>query len=152
MLDIDVPLKDRWAQVRHRLVQAEVNAPDPCPSAGFLGRRQGYPSDVGVWLMPDCTTDGGTLEDLLETLIPERNKLWPHAQNCTDKAKKLGAEFRHAYHEKANIHCWLAWQKDPGLPFGTAINARFFQHDSPQAMAFLRWLKRLFGLTQLASV
>ena len=152
VLDIDVPIKDRWAQVRNRLREAQVDAPDQCPPSGFIGRRRGYPSDVGVWLMPDCSTDGGKLEDLLKTLMPAGDKLWPHARAGTEKAKKIGAEFSDADRDKADIHCWLAWQEDPGLPYGTAIRAKFLGHDSPQALAFLRWLHRLFGIAQLASV
>ena len=97
-------------------------------------------------------TDRGKLEDLLRTLIPADDGLWPHAQASTDKAKKFGAAFGDADRDKASIHCWLAWQKEPGLPFGTAIKAKFFDHDSPQAIAFLRWLRVLYGLTQLSSI
>lgn len=152
VVDIDVPIMDRWAQVRNRLREAQVDAPDQCPPSGFIGRRRGYPSDVGVWLMPDCTTDRGKLEDLLTTLIPNDNKLWPHARTSTDEAKKIGAAFGDADRDKASIHAWLAWQKEPGLPFGTAIKAKFFNDDSPQALAFLRWLKRLYGIAQLVSM
>jgi hypothetical protein len=102
--------------------------------------------------MPDCATDAGKLEDLLDTLILHGDKLRPHARKSTDAAKKLGATFPSRDTIKAQIHCWLAWQEDPGKPFGTAINAKFFIHDSPQALAFLRWLKRLYGLSELINV
>jgi hypothetical protein len=102
--------------------------------------------------MPDCATDHGRLEDLLKTLIPADDKVWPHAQESTVKAKRLGAEFGDGLRDKANIHCWLAWQKEPGLPFGAAIKAKFLEHDSPQALAFLRWLQKLYGLAQPSAI
>jgi hypothetical protein len=152
ILDIDLPISHRWAQVRARLLEANVESPDACPPHGFLGNRTGYPSRVGVWLMPDCTSDSGELEDLIATLIPPDDKIWPHAKNSTDEAKQVGAVFRPVDRVKAYIFCWLAWQHDPRRPFGTAIKAKFFNHDSPQALDFLRWLKRLYDIAQLTSV
>jgi len=154
VLDIDIPLRDRWAAVRERLRAADVLAPDVCPPDGFSGRRDDYgpESGVGVWLMPDCSTDHGTLEDLLKSLIPSGDTLWPFAQECTDDAKSKGAVFTDVHRRKASIHCWLAWQKEPGRPFGIAINAKFFGSDSPQAIAFLKWLKNLFRIENLKLV
>ena len=146
VLDIDVPIAKRWTQVLGRLHEAKVDAPKSCPADGFVGRRKGYPNSVGVWLMPDCQKDSGKLEFLLETLIPKDDTLWPHAQSSTDEAKKLGAEFRDVDHIKACVYCWLAWQEAPGLPFGKAIKAKFFSHDSPQAQGFVQWVKKLYGL------
>lgn len=146
VLDIDVAIKDRWESVCHSLIKADVDTPTQCPAEGFIGSRKGYPSKVGVWLMPDCSSDQQKLEDLLKTLIPDSDALWPHARTSTEEAKKIGASFSGVDTDKAEIHCWLAWQKEPGRPYGTAIKAKFFGHDSPQAMAFLRWLRTLFGI------
>ena len=115
-----------------------------CPIAGYIDQLPSYPHPFGIWMMPDCRRDHGKLEHLLETLIPKGDVLWPHADASTSKAAELGARFRD--HEKARIHCWLAWQEEPGKPFGTAITAKFLGHDSPEAIAFLRWLGRLFQL------
>ena len=30
------------------------------------------------------------------------------------------------------------------MPYGTAIKARFFRDDSPAALAFVEWYKRVF--------
>lgn len=38
----------------------------------------------------------------------------------------------------------LAWQESPGLPYGTAIRARYFSHDSANALAFVEWFRRVF--------
>ena len=49
---------------------------------------------------------------------------------------------------KAVIHTWLAWQKEPGRPFGTAITARFLDPNVPEVDVLVAWLKRLFFLRQ----
>jgi hypothetical protein len=46
---------------------------------------------------------------------------------------------------KARIHTWLAWQENPGLPFGTAITARYFGADSQEALKFVNWFNLLFS-------
>lgn len=149
VLDTDIRCEDRWKAVAYRLSQAGI-APDPeCPKTGYTGRIADYPEAhrVGVWLMPDCSQDHGKLETFLKTLIPSEDKLWSLAENSTDQAKKLGANFSDPDNLKAVIHCWLAWQKEPGQPFGVALNAKYFSNvRSPAALAFLSWLTKLFDL------
>jgi hypothetical protein len=48
------------------------------------------------------------------------------------------------HQDKAELHAWLAWQEDPGLPFGAAIQRKVFSSESASAMAFLGWFNRLF--------
>ena len=146
VLDIDVAISDRWESVCQSLRKADVEAPAQCPAEGFIGSRKGYPYKVGVWLMPDCSSDRQKLEDLLKTLIPDGDALWPHARSSTEEARRIGAPLREVDIDKAEIHCWLAWQSDPGRPYGTAIKAKFFGHDSTQARAFLGWLSTVFGI------
>lgn len=152
VLDIDVEVEDRWTQVRNRLRETGVDVPEECPCEGMVERRPGYPYPVGAWLMPDCTRDGGRLEHLLETLIPTNDKIWPLARDSTAEARKIGAAFRPVDEIKAELHCWLAWQAEPGRPFGTAIRAKFFNHDSPEALAFLRWLHKLYEIPELSGL
>lgn len=102
--------------------------------------------------MPDCRTDEGTLEYLLKTLVARGDPLWPHAEAYTDEATARGARFSETDRRKAITHCWLAWQEKPGLPFGTAITARYLNHDSPEALAFLAWLGRLYSIPALAAL
>jgi len=104
------------------------------------------------------------LEDLLPSLIPGDDPLWPHARKATDEAAKLVDEanskisaaqdkwrrFSNKVRIKAEIRCWLAWQHDPGLGIGAAINNHILGHNSEQALAFLKWLKQLYQLSSLA--
>ncbi|MFN3648665.1 MAG: DUF3226 domain-containing protein [Armatimonadota bacterium] len=47
---------------------------------------------------------------------------------------------------KAELHTWLAWQEEPGQPFGTSITARVLDGDRPQAREFIGWLRRLYEI------
>lgn len=152
VLDVDIDLADRWSAVCSQLCLAGLTPPSTCPVDGYFGQLANYPFQVGVWLMPDCVSDHGKLEHLLKTLVPAGDPLWPHAESSTDQATALGALFGAAARDKALIHCWLAWQSEPGVPYGTAINAKFFGHNSPEARSFLRWLKALFNLSGLQGV
>ncbi len=149
VLDIDVKTADRWAAVSHQLRDAGLSPPPTCPVDGYIDRLVDYQHSIGVWLMPDCIRDHGKLEHLLKTLVAKGDVLWPHSEAATDDATKLGAAFAAADRDKAITHCWLAWQRNPGVPFGTAITAKYFGHDSPEAIAFLGWLERLFRLAVL---
>ena len=53
--------------------------------------------------------------------------------------------FRSVDRSKAVIHTGLAWQRNPGRPFGTAIRSRFLNSDAPQARQLANWLRVLFG-------
>ena len=103
-----------------------------------------YGARVGVWLMPD-NRQSGALEQFLQGLVDENDLLLPVAESSTKKAKEKGASFPDSKESKAILHTWLAWQKQPGLPYGAAIGARYFRDDSPTAQAFVAWYKRVFG-------
>lgn len=146
VIDANGSVKNRWKAIRGKLGEAGVEPPKVAPSDGFIGESATYKSTVGVWIMPDNTTSFGKLEHLVETLIPENDPLREHALNSTNAARKLGAAFSKPDHVKAVLHCWLAWQEDPGRPFGTAIKAKFLGHDSPTALRFVEWFRRLFPM------
>lgn len=150
VLDIDTATPDRWQAVCGRLVQAGLSPPPMCPPTGYIDHLPAYRHPVGVWMMPDCVRAHGTLEHLLQSLVPTPNALWQHADSATAKATVLGATFRPVDKNKALLSCWLAWQSTPGLPYGTAIKAHFFNHDSAEALGFVQWIKALFGPAALA--
>ncbi len=47
---------------------------------------------------------------------------------------------------KAVLHAWLAWQNNPGRPYGTAIKSGYLRHDSAAARRFVAWFRQLFVL------
>jgi len=145
VLDADSPLASTWNAVRNRLAEAGVPLPQAPDPTGFIGASPAYRATVGVWLMPDNEHDG-TLETFLRSLIEERDRLIGHAGAATDRAKQLGAGFPEVRQSKAVMHAWLAWQEQPGLPYGAAVTAQYFRHDSPAALAFIAWFKQLYGI------
>ena len=71
-------------------------------------------------------------------------------QQSTEQAKTLGASYTKNEKPKAVLHTWLAWQKNPGLPYGSAIRARYFDRDSEVAERFVAWFRRVFQIADSA--
>ena len=149
VLDVDDSVRDTWGAMRARLRRVGLDPPPAVPPQGFVGESTEYSARVGVWLMPDNRQEGehgeGTLERFLEMLIREADPLMPHVREATRQAKTdHGAGYRDVDVRKAELHAWLAWQEEPGLPYGTAIKARYFRHDGPVAERFVAWFRRVF--------
>ncbi len=151
VLDADASAADRWKEVRHKLEAVRVaDLPIQVPSNGFIGRSEQYRTIVGVWIMPN-NQDPGAIEDFLKTLIPEADALLDHAIHSTQDARAKGARFPDAQLEKATLHTWLAWQEEPGLTYGLAMRARYFQHDRSQGASFVNWVRSLYKIQDLSS-
>ena len=144
VIDADTDLEARWQSIRDRLNRAGYPnvpaAPDPAgtvlePPAGSLLPR------AGVWLMPDNKTPG-ILEKFLRFLVPRDDALFDHARASVDSLPDR--RFAASDEPKAVIHTWLAWQSEPGRPYGTAITAGYLDPDVPQVDVLAAWLKRLF--------
>ena len=146
VLDANDHPGDRWRAVASRLRSVGVAAPDELPSGGFVGSSSEFGVRVGVWLMPDNRRIGA-LEDFLQDLIDDSDVLLPHARESTAKAKARGARFPEKDSVKALVHAWLAWQEEPGRPYGVAIKSRYLRDDSDAAERFVAWFGRVFGLT-----
>ena len=145
VLDANSSLQDRWDAVSSRLNRVGMDIPDEIPHDGFVGEALTYRARVGIWLMPDNQQEG-TLEHFLSDLVREADPLLPHAKESTRRAKELNARFPELEVNKAVLHTWLAWQETPGLPYGSAIRARYFQHESPAARKFVDWFCRVFKI------
>ena len=132
VLDANSSLRSRWEAVAEQLGKLDLEVPKEIPCEGFVGESRKFQARVGVWLMPDNRQEG-TLEHFLETLVQEGDPLFDYASESTENARTHGARYPDAAGEtmKAVLHTWLAWQEEPGLPYGTAIRARYFRHDSP---------------------
>ena len=143
VLDADIEPQDRWRSVCGRLQGFGLELPDEIPPGGFVDDVAEFGARVGVWLMPDNQRTGA-LEHFLQDLVDDNDALHPLAETSTAEAKDNGATFPELDRRKAVLHTWLAWQEEPGLPYGTAITARYFRHDSPAALAFVDWYRRVF--------
>lgn len=144
VLDADEKPENRWDAVRDRLRDFDLKLPKNIPEDGFIDEIAALRARVGVWLMPD-NQRSGALEDFLQDLVDKEDCLISLALRSTDEAKSKGAGFSENSRKKAVLHAWLAWQKDPGLPYGSAIKAEYFRADSLTALAFVGWYKKLFG-------
>ncbi len=143
VLDADDDLGRRWAQLIDRAKEADIGLPPaPAPDGTVVhlpdGRR------FGVWLMPDNTLPG-KLEDFLKHLVPVGDPVWEHAGTATTDAIGRRATLRQVDHIKGQLHAWLAWQEQPGVPFGTALTNRTLRHDAEIAGRFVAWFWRVFG-------
>lgn len=146
VLDADESSASRWQSVRDRLLKVGFNndqVPEEHPPEGFIGYSRQFKSRVGVWIMPDNRNEGA-LEDFLLALVDQADPVFAHATEATDTAKKLGATFADKDRDKARLHAWLAWQEKPGCPYGIAIEAKYFRHDSELAGRFVKWFSTLY--------
>ena len=143
VIDADTDAAARWHSLHGIFDEAgyqdlpAVPAPDGTmlkpPIGSFLPM-------VGVWIMPDNNTDG-KLEDFLRFLVPP-GVLFDYVTETVEAIPER--RFSLNDKPKAVIHTWLAWQENPGRPYGTAITARFLDSNVPQVDALVAWLERLF--------
>lgn len=134
---------DRWAQLHGQAMKAGLQLAERPEREGTLlsGLRPG--SRIGFWLMPDNSSPG-TIEAFLSRLVPGEDPCWTFANESAAEARRRGAQCPEKDHLKSTLHTWLAWQENPGLPFGTALRAKLFQHNTEEALRLVSWFRRLF--------
>lgn len=144
LLDADTDVSARWQELRHVLTSVgytdlpaqpvEQGAIVQCPV-----ERPDLPT-FGAWIMPNNQIPG-MLEDFLRQLVPADDPLLPHAEQAISSLPVQ--HFKDVHRPKALMHTWLAWQAEPGKPYGQAIKARYFDSSTQQGQAFTAWLKTL---------
>ena len=140
IVDADSDVLASWAKVRDRLERCGYQVPAEIEPGGVVVEGVDLPR-VGVWLMPD-NVNPGMLEHFLGQIVVEGDTLWPHAQQVVDSLPHRPFPASHEF--KAKIHTWLAWQEEPGKPYGLALKSGNPDPHSPNATAFVTWLKRVF--------
>lgn len=144
VIDADLDLSSRWQKTVALLEKAGYQNIPASPNPNGTVIETDFLPTVGVWIMPDNQING-MLEDFLNLLVPENSKVWETAVKCSEEALEIDEETFSGIHlSKAQIHTYLAWQKEPGKPFGIAITAKYLKADNPQCQLFANWLKRLF--------
>lgn len=135
-----------WASIQQRLSQEPVNitAASNIEPDGFFGLHGTTGTPLGVWIMPDNSSEG-TTEDFLLRLIAEGNPLRDHAEASTLAARQapFNAPFADKDFSQAVLATWLAWQKNPPMTFGTAFQHHVLSHEAPLAERFVAWVRRL---------
>jgi len=147
VIDANSDIQTRWEIVREKLVSVAVDVSESLPEGGFIGESTKFKARVGVWVMPDNRRDGA-IETFLESLIKEGDPLIEHARDSTTRAKDFGAQFRESDFTKASVRAWLAWQGEPGHPYGRAIQRKYFTHESEVANQFVSWFRQLFSIPE----
>ncbi len=143
VIDANSDPAGRWRSLCDRFAQAGITlSTDPVPT-GTVIRDSASNSCIGVWMMPD-NSEPGYLEHFLEGMVAPENSLWQYAVGATTESRKHEAAFADKDEQKARVHAYLAWQEEPGKPFGTAITMKYFNAESDPAKAFVNWFKRLF--------
>lgn len=146
VIDADESTNSRWQAVCDRLRTVGLELPNTIPEEGFIGESSETLSRIGVWIMPNNKLDSARLEDLIATLVPVNDPLYSHACTSTKASAQHGCRVKPQDVRKSEIHCWLAWQEEPGLSIGTAIKAKYFNHNSNLANLFVAWFRTLYGL------
>lgn len=146
ILDADEDCAERWTDCKNALSEFGVDFPDTPSGGGSIFRGKKDSQRVGIWLMPD-NSEKGILEDFVSTLVPPDDKLWPMAEAAVQDAADTVKTFSEAKRAKAEIHTWLAWQEEPGMPLGLSISVKVLTKGGPLAESFVKWFKDLFPST-----
>ena len=147
IVDADTNIETRWQSLRNRLRQSGYTSIPLAPLAeGTIISQEERPK-VGIWLMPTNTLPG-MLEDFISFLVPSDDILWPVAIDTVKKVVQTERRFPQVQVQKANVHTWLAWQKEPGKPMGQAITKKYFDANAPHAQRIIQWLRQLFELEE----
>ncbi len=146
LLDADADLLACWQSVTDRLKQAGYTNIAALPSSDgtvIAAPKHSLLPRIGIWLMPDNQVNG-ILEDFLRFLVPMNDPLFAHVLQSLDTIAPAQRRFSDLKQPKARIHTWLAWQEEPGKPYGQAISARYLDPHLPAADIFAGWLQRTF--------
>jgi hypothetical protein len=105
VVDANGSVASRWQSILDRLKYLGLNLPAHAPTDGYVGSPPETQAHVGVWIMPDNATDTGTLETLIQTLVPGDDSLFQHATSATAEAKQShAAKFPDQDQKKAELH------------------------------------------------
>jgi hypothetical protein len=141
VVDAEESAEKRWAQIEDRLASVGLQLPAMSDRSGGVVLQQGR-RRLGFWVMPD-NLSAGAVEEFLNSLISDGDKLWEPANAATDHAASIDKRFVDSHRRKAVLACWLAWQRDPGNPYGTAIAAGFLDAHRQKALEFVDWYRKL---------
>jgi hypothetical protein len=147
IVDADVSLASRWQSLKGTLGNSQYQSIPPAPPPeGAVIIEPNLPI-LGIWIMPNNQTNG-ILENFVAQLIPEGDLLWLKAQADVAAISIENCCFKSQDRPKAEICTWLAWQQEPGVKMGAAINRGYLQAGSPTAQLFVAWIRRFLETPQ----
>lgn len=143
VVDANESRRDRWRSVRGRLEKAGVDVPMRLDRSGTIIQESTRLPRVGIWVMPDNTSDG-ELEDFAFTMLPDVDPVWPRSVRYIDEIPREDRRFKEKKERRAKLYAWLATREKP-RQMGLAIEARDLQVNGTLAATFVDWLRTLFG-------
>ncbi|MYC15867.1 MAG: hypothetical protein F4Y39_19250 [Gemmatimonadetes bacterium] len=146
VVDADTDMNSRWQSIRDQIISVGYQSVpiQPVVDGTILDPPEGtLLPKVGIWIMPNNRTDG-ILENFLRFLVRPPNDLFDHVEASVAAIPQEHRRFKDLDEIKAIIHTWLAWQEDPGQPYGIAITAGFLDPNIAEVDPLVSWLKRLF--------
>lgn len=146
VIDADKAPDSRWQSIRDRLEKLGYEPPKKPDPQGTIVEPPRRRPVAGAWIMPD-NLEEGSVESFLARLISDDDDLWPRARSVVDDIPEDQRRFPGSSGglAKAEIHTWLAWQKEPGRPLSRSITSRYLDPEAELARRFVTWLRRLLG-------
>jgi hypothetical protein len=144
VIDADLDLQTRWNKAIGTLKRQGYELPELPNPTGTIILQEGMPK-IGIWLMPNNKISG-MLEDFIEMLVPQNDKLLEIAKASLKQIEELEINrYKEIHYKKALIHTWLAWQENPGTPMGLAITKKYLTTENEVCTSFVSWLEKLFS-------
>ena len=134
----------RWQALINRFGPLGIELPShPDPAGTVIVPRSSirFPR-IGIWMMPDNSSPGA-LEDFLQTMVSDRDNIWPESESYVSRIAEIEQRFATSKQLRAVIYSWLAVQRDPRQP-GEAIRFRWLNPETQPAARFRQWLQQLF--------
>ena len=150
IIDANTNLHGKWERLKSILKDANYSniPPKPQKDGTFVIDNSPILPDVGIWIMPDNSSEG-MLEHFIKHLIPEDDNLIGRAEQTVQKLIDDNMNrFIKKHKLKAEVHTWLAWQEQPGIPMGLAIKKEYLDTNKELANKFVNWLNKLFGFSE----
>ncbi len=149
VVDADRDFANRWSDIVSEFSRPDpqLRVPVPIPQSpdprGTVVEQSGGLPRVGIWVMPDNGSPGD-LETFAVQMIPDRDEVWPLAQDYIDgipddRAKRFGCRS-----DRATLYAWIATGKKPPY-LGLAVKNEELNWQTPNCKAFVAWLGKLFG-------
>jgi hypothetical protein len=145
IIDADFDLIIQWNNCRKELQKIGYEVPEKPNLQGTIILSEILPK-LGIWVMPNNQTKG-MLEDFIQTLIDENDILLPRVRQFLDILEKenLNKYTVETKRSKAELHTWLALQKEPGQTMGNAMTQKYLTNfENSVCQSFIAWLIELF--------
>lgn len=148
IVDADADVLSTWQSVCDRLKNVGYSELPVSPGTSGTVHTDINPDlpKVGIWIMPD-NQNPGEIEDFFLLFLDPKDALAGFAlstvQTLIDRKQNLFAETDRS---KAQVHTWLAWQKEPGRSMGVAVKSKWVDAEHDIAVRFVSWFNRVFEL------